>query len=209
VDVGGIALAAIRLRGAPPPTSGQSLRGGAHGLWFWHPRTHFIAHKNGVESAVINQKKGIEMARLKTMAFWGLSMVVVTVSGCASVPMASSEQDAIRKTFQAPSDGMAGLYIFRDSSYGAALKKSVYIDGKPIGETAPNTFFYRVVPPGPHTLSTESEFSENDLKVDTQADTNYFIDQNIRMGVFVGGASLKVVSEEAGKKAVQKCKLAN
>jgi hypothetical protein len=91
---------------------------------------------------------------------------------------------------------------------GAALKKTVYIDGKPIGETAPNTYFYHEVPPGQHTLSTESEFGENDLKIETQADMNYFIDQNIRMGVFVGGASLKLVPDEVGKKAVQKCKLA-
>ena len=123
--------------------------------------------------------------------------------------MAPKEQDDLRKAFPAPSDGMSGIYIFRDSSFGAALKKTIYIDKKPIGETAPNTYFYHEVAAGQHTLSTESEFSENDLKIDTVIGRNYFVDQNIKMGLFVGGANLKLVSEEDGKKGVLKCKLAN
>ena len=42
---------------------------------------------------------------------------------------------------------------------GAALKKSVKIDGEVIGETAANTYFYRLVSTGPHMLATESEFT--------------------------------------------------
>jgi hypothetical protein len=33
-------------------------------------------------------------------------------------------------------------------SIGAALKKTIYTDRKPIGESAPHTYFYRKVPPG-------------------------------------------------------------
>jgi hypothetical protein len=48
-------------------------------------------------------------------------------------------------------------------------------------------------------LSAESEFGENDLKIEAHADANHFIDQNIRLGVFVAGA--KLVPEEAGKES--------
>jgi hypothetical protein len=45
------------------------------------------------------------------------------ITGCASVLMASSEADQAKKEFSAPSDGKSGLYIYRNSSLGAALKK--------------------------------------------------------------------------------------
>lgn len=50
--------------------------------------------------------------------------------------------------------------------------------------------------------STESEFSENAFKFVAEAGLNYFIRQYIKMGVFVGGANLEIVSKEEGKKGV-------
>lgn len=61
---------------------------------------------------------------------------------------------------------------------------------------------------GEHTLSTEFEFSDNSLKFDAEAGNNYFFEQYIKMGVFVGGANLKQVSEQEGKKQVLECQLA-
>ena len=122
--------------------------------------------------------------------------------------MAPVEEDTARKTFSAPREGSTGLYIYRNSRFGGALKKSVYIDGDLIGESAPMTYIYREISPGEHRLSTESEFGDNDLVINTKAEQNYFVRQYIKMGVFVGGANLELVSEEAGKKGVLECKLA-
>jgi uncharacterized protein DUF2846 len=130
------------------------------------------------------------------------------LAGCASVPMASTKEDNIKKQFSAPKNGTSGLYIYRNTSFGGALKKDVYIDGQLIGETAPMTYFYKSVNPGKHTLSTESEFSNNDLILQTESDKNYFINQYIKMGLFVGGAGLEQVSEQQGKKGVLECGLA-
>lgn len=135
-------------------------------------------------------------------------MVSSYLTGCASVPMAPIEDDTARKEFQSPSQGNAGLYIFRNSSFGGILKKSVYLDGELIGETAPMTYFYKEVQPGEHKLSTESEFSDNDLIIQTKDGENHFIRQYIKMGLFVGGANLEVVSEEEGKEGVRECQLA-
>ncbi|MCU7806839.1 MAG: DUF2846 domain-containing protein [Candidatus Thiodiazotropha sp. (ex Semelilucina semeliformis)] len=130
------------------------------------------------------------------------------VTGCASVPMAPKEDDSARKEFASPSQDLAGLYIFRNSMFGGALKKTVSLDGKIIGETAPNTYFYKDIQPGRHVLSTESEFSDNILELNTKGGENYYVQQYIKMGVFVGGANLKIVSEDEGKKGVLECKLA-
>lgn len=138
-----------------------------------------------------------------------LSMAGLSIlSGCATVPLAPAEEDTARKTFSAPPQGSTGLYIYGNSTFGGALKKSVYIDGELIGESAPLTYFYREISPGEHRLSTESEFGENDLLINTEAGQNYFVRQYIKMGVFVGGANLELVTEEAGKKGVLECKLA-
>jgi hypothetical protein len=130
-------------------------------------------------------------------------------SGCASVPMESPENTKAAKRFDAPSDGNSGLYIYRSGSFGGALKKDVWIDDKCIGETAPNVFFYEeVVGNKEHKISTESEFSPNDMQMLTESGKNYFIRQYIKLGVFVGGAGVELVDEEEGKKTVENLKMA-
>ena len=92
---------------------------------------------------------------------------------------------------------------------GAALKKDIWLDGKCVGESAPNTFFYQEVKGNAqHTVSTESEFSANDLLIKTDAGKNYFVRQYIKFGLVVGGAGLEAVSEEKGIAAVQKLGMA-
>ncbi|WP_238985204.1 DUF2846 domain-containing protein [Stenotrophomonas beteli] len=113
------------------------------------------------------------------------------------------------KTFPAPQDGKSGVYVFRNSFVGKALKKDVLIDGECLGETADKVFFYTQVAGGQeHVISTESEFSPNDLKLFTEAGRNYFIQQSIKMGVFVGGAKLTVVPESEGRSQVMQLKMA-
>jgi Protein of unknown function (DUF2846) len=139
-----------------------------------------------------------------------ISVIAVSafVSGCASVPTAPKEKDAEAKTFTVPASNSSNIYIYRDSFVGQALKKNVYVNGTLLGETSNKVFFLTAVNPGTQKLSTESEFSDNSLELKTEGGKNYFVEQYIKMGAFVGGAALKVVSEEEGKKKVAKCKLA-
>ncbi len=138
-----------------------------------------------------------------------VSLATVLFVGCASVPMASKESSDRAKLFGPPSQGQAGLYIYRGGGPGTALKEDIWVDGKCIGESAPNVFFYEEVAGNQeHTVSTESEFSPNALKIATASDINYFIRQYIKLGVFVGGANLEVVDEVDGEKAVQRLEMA-
>jgi len=126
----------------------------------------------------------------------------VLLTGCASVEMADKAANARAKEFAAPSPGKAGLYVYRDSALGAALKKDVWVDGKCLGETAPDIFFYTEVDAGKHKVSTESEFSPNVLEAVFEANKHHFIRQYIKFGVFVGGAGVEQMTEEQGKKAI-------
>ncbi len=145
---------------------------------------------------------------LKKALFGAAIISVSLLSGCASVPMAPMEQDAAAKMFSPPAADKAGLYVFRNTFVGQALKKTVSLDGVIIGETANKTFFFRDIRPGSHTLSTESEFSDNVITFQADGGKNYFAEQYIKMGVFVGGAALKMVPEEEGKRKVLECGLA-
>lgn len=136
-------------------------------------------------------------------------MSTVFLYGCASVPMESEENDLLAKQFNPPSEGNAGLYIYRASGVGTALKKDIWIDDKCVGQSAQNVFFYEeVTGDQEHKVSTESEFSPNDLLINTESGQNYFVNQYIKMGVFVGGANLKIVDEVSGKAAISSLNLA-
>lgn len=133
---------------------------------------------------------------------------IAVLSGCASVPMDTPTADAALKTFAAPPADQAGLYIYRDSFAGQALKKTVKIDGEVIGETANRTYFYRLISPGNHVLATESEFSDNAIDLMAVAGQNHYVRQSIKMGVFVGGAKLEIIPEATAQAHLQKCELA-
>ena len=135
--------------------------------------------------------------------------IVALLAGCASVKMESKDASDKLKQFGPPSVGNSGLYLYRDSSFGAALKKDIQVDGKCVGKSAPNVFFYTEVAGGKvHAISTESEFSPNTLALMTEAGKNYFIRQYIKFGLLIGGADLEAVSEEKGKLAVSQLELA-
>ena len=138
-----------------------------------------------------------------------ISLATSLFAGCASVPMESDEKTNKLKEYAAPTEGNAGLYIYRTSGPGTALKKDIWVDDECVGQSAPNVFFYKEVAGDvKHKISTESEFSPNDLLVETRSGENYFIEQYIKMGVFVGGANLKLVSPYEGKQDISKLKLA-
>ena len=138
-----------------------------------------------------------------------LLSAVVALSGCASVDMASEAESQKAKEFNAPSVGSSGLYVYRNSFVGKALKKDLWVDGNCLGESAPDVFFYtEVAGDKKHRIETESEFSPNALEIMFESGKNYFVRQFIKMGAFVGGANLEQVSDEKGKEDVSKLTMA-
>ncbi len=78
-----------------------------------------------------------------------LLLAISLLAGCASVPMSTPAEDASAKQF-APVDGKSVLYVYRNETFGAAIKMDLDVDGKPVGETASKTYFRFVLDPGPH-----------------------------------------------------------
>ena len=134
------------------------------------------------------------------------TLIASSLVGCASVPMGDAKQDAALKTFTVPAD-KAGLYIYRNESMGGAVKMDVELDGKTIGQTVANTYLYKEVAPGKHTIISKAENNDS-LEIDAKSGTLYYIWQEVKMGILYARTRLHVASEAEGKKGVLETKLA-
>jgi hypothetical protein len=135
----------------------------------------------------------------------GALAVVVLASGCASVNMAPAEADNAAKTY-AVKPGMGNIYVYRNEILGAAITLPVELDGKAVGATASKTYLLLPVAPGKHTLGSKGE-SGSTLELDVAAGRNYFVWQEVKMGMLSGGSALHLVDEAKGKAGVAECKL--
>ena len=132
-------------------------------------------------------------------------------AGCASVPLETAQINKVAKQFDPPSDGKAGLYIYRNTFYGGAAHTDVMVDGHCIGSSAPYVFFYEEVEGDKsYKVSTkfpweESPDPDNDLLIKVKSGMNYFFEQYLRM---LGGTGVELVDEEQGKEEVSKLDMA-
>lgn len=127
------------------------------------------------------------------------------MSGCASAPMASDKEDQRAKQFK-PAKGKASIYVYRNETMGAALSKSVTLNGKMAGTTAADTYFWFSVKPGKYKIVSDNNL-DNTITIKAKAGKNYFIWQEMKMGLLVGGTKLSTVDEKTGRNGVLECKL--
>lgn len=126
--------------------------------------------------------------------------------GCASVPMGDPQRDAALKNFKVAPD-KAGIYVYRNESFGAAIKMDVAVDGQPLGQTAANTYLYKEVAPGKHTVSSAAENTDT-VDVDLKPGALAYIWQEVKMGFVKARSKLNLVSEAEGRKGVLETSLA-
>ena len=134
------------------------------------------------------------------------AMLAMTLVGCATVNMGDAKQDASLKTFTVAPDKSA-VYIYRNEGFGAAVKMDVLVDGKMIGQTAAQTYLYKELSPGKHTITSKAE-NDSTLEIDAKMGTLQYIWQEVKMGILYARNQLTVVSEDVGKKGVLESKLA-
>ncbi|MFC1542589.1 DUF2846 domain-containing protein [Pseudomonadota bacterium] len=129
------------------------------------------------------------------------------LSGCASVPMASLDEDKDAKKFTASSD-KSNIYFYRNESIGGAIAMTVSLDGRMAGKTGPQTYFLWRVDPGKHEVASHTENTAK-IVLDTKAGNNYYVWQEVKMGMWAPRSQLHEVNAERGQKAVKECKMAN
>jgi hypothetical protein len=130
---------------------------------------------------------------------------VVLATGCASVQMASTEMDTAAKGY-AVKPGKANIYVYRNEMMGAAIKMPVALDGKLVGDTGAKTFLLLEVSPGNHTIISKTE-NDSAVTLNAVEGRNYFVWQEVKMGLMSARSNLQLVDEATGKAAVAECKL--
>jgi hypothetical protein len=143
---------------------------------------------------------------IRTISLAALFFVAALASGCASVPMANAERDTQAKTFAVPATGKANVYVYRNEVIGGAVKMDLALNGKPIGQTTAMTFVVLEVAPGKHNLVSKAE-NESRLDLVTEAGKNYFVWQEVKMGVLYARNLLQLVDEKTGRAGVAECRL--
>lgn len=134
-------------------------------------------------------------------------LLLVFLSACApTLPLDSPKNDNYAKTFPNPPKDKSGLYLYRSSALGYALTKAMIIDDKINLVSVPFTYYYLLLNPGLHKLCINSEFSPNCLFLQMYAGENYFVQNYIKMGLFVGGADLEVSEAKIAKQRILKLK---
>lgn len=140
----------------------------------------------------------------KLLAVLALAPLLLA-TGCASVPMESAEKDAAAKTY-AVAPNKANIYVYRNETFGAAIRMPVALNGRLVGDTASKTYLKLEVAPGPHTVMSKTE-NDSVVKVNAVAGRNYFLWQEVKMGMFAAGSALREVDEATGKAGVAECML--
>ena len=143
---------------------------------------------------------------LRFLKFAAVIAAATLLAACASVPMGDPKQDASLKTFAAKQE-TAGVYIYRNEGFGAAIRMDVEIDGKPIGQTAAKTYFYADLPAGTHTITSRSE-NDDTLSIDVVAGKLYYVWQEVKMGLLYARTKLHQVDEATGQAGVKESTLA-
>jgi hypothetical protein len=133
--------------------------------------------------------------------------VMILLSGCAHVPVASTDKDFRAKEFQPP-EGKANIYVFRlKEFFGDGILFQVAVDGSNASGIAPGTFRLFIADPGKRTVSVNSNENQDAVEIDAQAGRNYFVDISPKMGLITARVSANLDTDEAGRRSVGKCKL--
>jgi hypothetical protein len=141
-------------------------------------------------------------------------LVVVLTSGCASLQkilpekkittaQSSSAQSVVTQPISKQLQSQ--VYIYRNETLGAALSLKVTVNGKLVGTTGPKSFLKISLPAGKYSFASQGD--ESILEVTIDSGKQYYIWQEIKMGLVSGGSKLRLVDEKKGRLGVKECTL--
>ena len=132
-------------------------------------------------------------------------LATLAVSGCSSVPKASSTQESQAKLFNTHSE-KSNLYIYRGDKEGASVKMDLIVDGQHVATNIGQTFIKLEVEPGKHVIVSQADNKER-FSLATLKNKNYFIHQEVKVKGGYARAKLRLVSESVGQQGVKNCEM--
>ncbi len=136
-----------------------------------------------------------------------LAAIVVSLSACASVPMAPEHLDVQAKTFSPPPPDRAHVYVYRNELMSGSSEFHLRLNGQPAGSTQAKTFALLSVGPGPNKLESEAS-NTSELLFHAQPGQTLFVWQEVKLGLgFFPRNKLQLVDPSVGAAGVSECKL--
>ncbi|WP_224372379.1 DUF2846 domain-containing protein [Hyalangium versicolor] len=136
-----------------------------------------------------------------------LLAVLFHAVGCARVPLARREEDERAKVAK-PQPHTSLLYLYRNESFGGAILMTIEMDGRRVGETAPDTYFLWELPPGEHVITASNGLNDRStLVVNTAAGATHYIWQEVKWGALMARPFLQEVEAKEGAEAIKECQL--
>jgi hypothetical protein len=124
------------------------------------------------------------------------------LAGCATVPMATVEQDIEAKSFTSI-PGKSNLYIARRNAYfGAAITFRIMVDGNPIGSIGPGTYHLVAVEPGQHSILVSSNENSDQVMFEASAEKSYYFQVRVSMGLITARTEIDQIDEGSGMQLV-------
>ena len=97
------------------------------------------------------------------------------------------------------------IFFYRITTFGAALRPDIIMNGEKIGTSIAQGFFYLDKPPGEYTVVTSTEVERKVSFVLDPEQTRY-IRFKISMGFFAGHVYGELVDPSEAIKEIEKCK---
>ena len=126
--------------------------------------------------------------------------IALLASGCASGPKFAEVKSAIPT--QKANEGR--VYVYRNSSFGAAVQPNVMVNDRPAGESQAMGFFFVDLPPGPVKVATSTE-TEHQLTFKLDAGQVRYVRTDVHFGLFVGRIQPQLIDNAVGAKEIEEC----
>jgi hypothetical protein len=142
-----------------------------------------------------------EIIYMRNILLLFMGVLIVFLSGCATVPMATLELDKKAKDFSTLPD-KGSVFIFNNSNLGTDAQL-ISVNGKTVGSIAALTYFRFNLIPGKYSINSFASYGNSTINLNVEAGTNYFVWLHITLF----NAKLEQVNETEGREGVLESKL--
>jgi hypothetical protein len=137
----------------------------------------------------------------KCMSILCVFLIGLSISGCATAPLTSDEEEALAERFE-PAPVLGNLYIVRKTTFvGSAIDISVKIDEQFIGIIQPGSYHFLELPPGEYTISAQTNGTVGKKVIDIVAGKNHFLQAEPPI-MFKTEVQVERLGDEEGRKLV-------
>ncbi|MDH4151077.1 MAG: DUF2846 domain-containing protein [Betaproteobacteria bacterium] len=125
--------------------------------------------------------------------------LLLLVAACASTPQATRERDREAKNFE-PQPATSTIYVFRPDFPDPEEDTVLWVDGRLIGSTLPQTYFRIHLNPGLHFFNGVAG-DDGAIRLETRPGEIYFI----RLQAVAGRSVFEHVDAATGRRELTNC----